>query len=282
MIYRKRATASTTLHIIMNKFNMVDPHAAERYTSSPCRGVNTAEFDHVTESRRGRSLQEVYGQGRGRQHHERVAGGRPWPGEKLRGGIGCYCIGNSGGGPKGRFYTVLVRQADGSGAGTIFQCTGCRGCLPALHRTRLGAEVWAGFWETQQMHQSTLRLKLRVLHFAKRSLTALRCTTRRSSIVDCVAGLRRSLWQGSSASARTAKAWSGCCGPAGLQKTGLETASCEVGKMDSVHATTGVQTSRNGKEARNGDIFLSWKKDHAGACHLKVTHELMLTTAFLS
>ena len=30
--------------------------------------------------------------------------------------------------PKGRFYTVLVRQADGSGAGTIFQCTGCRCC----------------------------------------------------------------------------------------------------------------------------------------------------------
>ena len=44
--------------------------------------------------------------------------------KELRGGIGCFCKGNSGGRPKGRFYTALVRQADGSGAGTIFQCTG--------------------------------------------------------------------------------------------------------------------------------------------------------------
>lgn len=48
--------------------------------------------------------------------------------KELRGGIGCFCKGNSGGGPEGRFYTVLVRQADGNDAGTIFQCTGCRCC----------------------------------------------------------------------------------------------------------------------------------------------------------
>lgn len=81
----------------------------------------------------------------------------------------------------------------------------------ALHRMRLCAEVRAWFRETQQVQQSTLRLKLRVLHLDKRSPTALRCAARRSFIVavagaDCVAGLRTSLWQGSSASARTAKA----------------------------------------------------------------------------
>ena len=161
---------------------------------------------------RGRSLQEVWA----RPWQTTSWKSRRWAAvekrKELRGGIGCFCKGNSGGGPKGRFYTVLVRQADGSGAGTTFQCTGCRCCLPALHGMRLCAEVRSWFRETQQMHQSTLRLKLRVLHLAKRSLQ--RCDAPPHAPLSSP-WQRQTAWPAfaghcdkalSSASARTAKA----------------------------------------------------------------------------
>lgn len=152
-----------------------------------------------------------YGQGRGRQHHERVAGGRPWPSERsFVEALAAFVKAIPEVDPKADSTQCLCARPMAMMLAQSFSAQ-VADVAAALHRMRLCAEVRAWFPETQQVQQSTLRLKLRVLHLDKRSPTALRCAARRSFIVtvagaDCVAGLRRSLWQGSSASARTAKA----------------------------------------------------------------------------
>ena len=182
--FRKRTSASTTLRIIMNKFNMVDPNAAARYASSPYRGVNTPEFDHVTESRRGQILTGGMGKAVADKIMKELQGGQPWPSERsfveaLAAFVKTFpeAVDKTIPGPNrtgrqilhtacapGRlqWYWNNLRARRQLSAQRLQMLPAGTASNEALH-----AEVRAWFRETQQMHQSTLRLKLRVLHLAK-------------------------------------------------------------------------------------------------------------------
>lgn len=182
--FRKRTSASTALRVIMNKFNMVDPDAAARYASNPYRGVNTPEFDQVTETRRGQILTGGMSKAVADKIMKELQGGKPWPSERsfvesLAAFVKTFpeAVDKTIPGPNRTGRQILHTACAPGRLQWYWNNLRARHqlsvqrlqMLPAgtASNEALHAEVRAWFRETQQMHQSTLRLKLRVLHLAK-------------------------------------------------------------------------------------------------------------------
>lgn len=168
----------------MQKFNAVDFANRSAYLSNPFNGVQTVDFDHVTRSRREQILSGGMGKVKAETVLQALDVTKPW--RSARDCIEamaalCRCFPED--------VDKIIPGPNRSGRRILY--TGCAPArmewyfnnirarhtlspqqvtlLPAgtTSNEALHAEVRAWFRETQQMHKSTLRIKLRVLHLAK-------------------------------------------------------------------------------------------------------------------
>ena len=148
------------------------------------RGVNTPEFDQVTESRRGQILTGGMSKAVADKIMKELQGGKPWPSERsfvesLAAFVKTFpeAVDKTIPGPNRTGRQILHTACAPGRLQWYWNNLRARHqlsvqrlqMLPAgtASNEALHAEVRAWFRETQQMHQSTLRLKLRVLHLAK-------------------------------------------------------------------------------------------------------------------
>ena len=182
--YRKRTRASTVLRMIMQKFSAVDLKDPSPYRTPPFNGVHTVEFDHITETRREHILTGGMGKVRAERLIHELDPSQPWQCERdfveaLAALARCFPedVDKVIPGPNrtGRnvlhtacaparlqwYWNNLRARHTLSQDELVFLPTGTTS-NEALH-----AEVRSWFRETQKMHQSTLQLKLRILHLSK-------------------------------------------------------------------------------------------------------------------
>ena len=182
--FRKRTLASRTLRLMMNKFNAVDPKKKATYTSALFTGVDAPAFNHVTKSRREQILSGGMAKATAERILSSLKGDAPWTSErefvealaalarsfpddvdKMIPGpnrTGRQILYTACAPARLQWYWNNLRVRHNFPQKFLAMLPSGTASNEALH-----SEIRAWFRETQQMHRSTLELKLRVLHLSK-------------------------------------------------------------------------------------------------------------------
>ena len=181
--HRKRTKASGILRAIMQKFNAVDLAGALN-SPKPYNGVEVVEFDHVTKARREQILSGAMSKPKAESLLASLDTAKPWQCERdfveaIAALARCFPedVDKIIPGPNRSGRQVLYTASAPAWLQWYFNNIRARHTmrpdqvilLPAgtTSNEALHAEVRAWFRETQQMHKSTLAIKLRILHLAK-------------------------------------------------------------------------------------------------------------------
>ena len=172
------------LRTIMQKFNAVDFKNMSAYNSRPFNGIQDVSFDHITKTRREQILSGGMGKAKAESLLDSLDAAKPWQCERdcieaMAAFVRCFPddVDKIIPGPNRSGRQVLYTACAPARMQWYFNNIRARHSmrpdrvvlLPAgtTSNEALHAEVRAWFRETQQMHKSTLEIKLRVLHLSK-------------------------------------------------------------------------------------------------------------------